>query len=246
VSLVVIKRTWTPRVRYAARRYKRDQKRALGAFERAVAKGTHEGEAMTVLCASEAKAVLDLLNRLGYGTGKNMARARDRLELELMVHERDVDASVNFFRLYMAQRKGTPLDQVFSKKGRKRTQEEAEALRDQHIEELTQALTARTAAYNWLARYFRRLELGKKYGEFTRVQFDEELDEQAKVAYLTLLFAQIAQRTGRSPDQVLDEFNEMVREAGLDVPTAEIEVEEVEGVGEEGPLEDGTGEDVDG
>ena len=223
MSLVVIMRTWTPRVRHAARKYKRDQKRAFSRYEKAVAKGTHEGEAMTVLCASEAKAILDLLNRLGYGTGKNMAKARDRLELELMVHERDADASVNFFRLYMAQRKGTPLDQVFSKRGRKRTQEEAEGLREKHIKELTQALTARTAAYNWLSKYYSRFELAKRYGEFTRVQFDEDLDDEAKVAYLTLLFAQIAQRTGRSPDEVMDEFNEMVREAGLDVESVELE-----------------------
>ncbi|NIS19385.1 MAG: hypothetical protein GWN89_05440 [Thermoplasmata archaeon] len=226
VSLVVIKRTWTPRVRHAARRYKRDHKKAFRRFEKAVAKGVSEGDAMAVLCASEAKAVLDLLNRLGYGTGKNMARARDRLELELMVHERDEDASINFFRLYLAQKKGTPMDHVFTKRGRKRSQEEAEALRSEHIGELTQALNARTAAYSWLSRYYGRLELAKKYGEFTRVQFDESLDDQAKVAYLTLLFAQIAQRTGRTPDQVLDEFNEMVREAGLDVATAEIVVDE--------------------
>jgi hypothetical protein len=231
VSLVVIKGAWTPRVRHAARKYKRDQRRALRSFEKAVAKGASEGEAMTVLCASEAKAVLDLLNRLGYGTGKNMAKARDRLELELMVHERDVDASVNFFRLYMAQRKDAPLDQVFSKRGRKRSQEEAEALREQHIKELTQALTARTAAYNWLSRYYGRFELAKRYGEFTRVQFDESLDNEAKVAYLTLLFTQIAQRTGRSPDDVMDEFNEMVREAGLEVETAE--VPKVDGKGED-------------
>jgi hypothetical protein len=222
VSLVVIKRTWTPRVRHAARKYRRDHRRAFRQFEKAVAKGVHEGEAMSVLCAAEAKAVLDLLNRLGYGTGKNMAKARDRLELELMVHERDEDASVNFFRLYLAQRKGNPLEQVFSKRGRKRTQEEAEGLRAQHIKELTQALTARTAAYNWLSRYYGRFELAKRYGEFTRVQFDESLDDQAKVAYLTLLFAQIAQRTGRPPDEILDEFNQMVEEAGLEVVRADI------------------------
>jgi hypothetical protein len=228
VSLVTIRRTWTPRVRHAARKYRRDHKRAFRQFEKTVAKGGSEGDAMSVLCATEAKAVLDLLNRLGYGTGKNMAKARDRLELELMVHERDADASVNFFRLYMAQKKGTPIDQVFSKRGRKRSQEDAEALRDQHIEELTQALTARTAAYNWLARYYRRFELAKRYGEFTRVQFDETLDDQAKVAYLTLLFAQIAQRTGRPPEEVLTEFNEMVSEAGLVVARAEIDVDDGE------------------
>ena len=226
VSLVIIKRTWTPRVRHAARKYRRDHKRALRAFEKMVAKGVHEGEAFSTMCASEAKAVLDLLNRLGYGTGKNMAKARDRLELELMVHERDEDASVNFFRLYMAQKKGTQLDQVFSKRGRKRTQEEAEGLRHEHIKELTQALTARTAAYNWLSRYFSRFELAKKYGEFTRVQFDETLDDQAKVAYLTLLFAQIATRTGQTPDEIMEEFNQMVEEAGLDVVQAEVVVDE--------------------
>ncbi len=238
VSLVVIKRTWTPRVRYAARKYKRDQRRALRRFEKAVAKGTSEGEAMTVLCASEAKSILDLLNRLGYGTGKNMAKARDRLELELMVHERDADASVNFFRLYMAQRKDLPLDQVFTKRGRKRSQEEAEALREQHIKELTQALNARTAAYNWLSRYYHRFELAKRYGEFTRVQFDESLEDEAKVAYLTLLFAQIAQRTGKSPDEVLDEFNEMVREAGLDVVRAEVPTDEDVETGEGGETDE--------
>jgi len=224
VSLVTIMRTWTPRVRHAARKYRRDHKRTLKAFEKAVAKGVHEGEAFSALCASEAKAVLDLLNRLGYGTGKNMAKARDRLELELMVHERDADASVNFFRLYMAQKKGTSLENVFSKRGRKKNKEEAEALRLQHMKELTQALTARTTAYKWLSRYYSRFELAKKYGEFTRVQFDETIDDQAKVAFLTLLFAQIAQRTGRSPDEILQEFNEMVEDAGLDVVQTDIDV----------------------
>lgn len=181
---------------------------------------------MSTLCAQEAKAVLDLLNRLGYGTGKNMARARDRLELELMVHERDPDVSVNFFRLYLAQRRDQPLDQAFSKRGRKRNQEEAEGLREQHIKELTQALTARTAAYTWLSRYYGRFELAKRYSEFTRVQFDESLDDQAKVAYLTLLFAQISQRSGKSPDQVLDEFNQMVRAAGLEVRAADIDLDD--------------------
>ena len=226
VSLVTIRRSWTARVRHAARRYRRDLRKAQRRFERDVARGVHEGEAMSTLCAQEAKAVLDLLNRLGYGTGKNMAKARDRLELELMVHERDADVSVNFFRLYLAQRRDQSLDQAFSKRGRKRNQEEAEGLREQHIKELTQALTARTAAYTWLSRYYGRFELAKRYGEFTRVQFDESLDDQAKVAYLTLLFAQISQRSGKSPDQVLDEFNQMVREAGLEVRTADIDLDD--------------------
>jgi hypothetical protein len=242
VSLVVIKRTWTPRVRHAARKYKRDQKRALKRFEKEVAKGTSEGDAMMVLCASEAKAILDLLNRLGYGTGKNMAKARDRLELELMVHERDVDASVNFFRLYMAQRKDLPLDAVFTKRGRKRSQEEAEALREQHIQELTQHLTARTVAYEWLSRYFSRLELAKKYGEFSRVQFDESLDDEAKVMYLTLLFAQIAQRTDRSPDDIMDEFNDVVSDAGLDVGSAVVPSDDEGGEEEGDGDEDGDGD----
>ncbi|UCC94144.1 MAG: hypothetical protein JSW25_05650, partial [Thermoplasmata archaeon] len=72
-------------------------------------------------------------------------------------------------------------------------------------------------------------ELAKRYGEFTRVQFDESLDDEAKVAYLTLLFAQIAQRTGRPPEEILEEFNEMVSEAGLDVVTAEIAIDDREG-----------------
>jgi len=216
VSLVTIKRSWTPRVRYAARKYRRDHKRAFRHFEKAV------------LCANEAKVVLDLLNRLGYGTGKNMAKARDRLELELMVHERDVDASVNFFRLYLAQKKDLPIDQVFTRRGRKRSQEEAEALRAEHMTDLNQALTARTAAHSWLSLYFSRTELGKKYGEFTRVQFDETLENKAKAAYLTLLFAQIAQRTGRTPEKVLAEFNRMVEAAGLEVVQAEVDEDEDE------------------
>jgi hypothetical protein len=228
VSLVNIKRTWTPRVRHAARRYKRDMRKAQKVFENSVTKGIHEGEAVSVMCAQEAKAILDMLNRLGYGGSKKMAKARDRLELELMVHERDSDASVNFFRLYMAQKRGKPLETMFSKRGRKRTQEEAEGMRLQHIKELTTALTARTAAYEWLSGYYSRLELAKKYGEFTRVQFDETLEDKAKVAYLTLLFAQIAQRTGRSPDEILEEFNQMVEDAGLEVSTATIDMKDVD------------------
>jgi hypothetical protein len=224
VSFVRIDRKWTPAVRYAARRYRRDLKRAQRKFERSVSSGTTEGEAMSVLCAEEAKAILEMLNRLGYGGDRKKAPARHRLELELRVHERDEDASINFFRLFMAQHKGQQLEQVFSRKGRERTKVEAEALRWKHIDELRASLQARDAAHAWLSQYFGRMEFRKKYREFARVQFDESLDDEAKVAYMSLLFTQIAQRTGRSKDDILSEYNEMVESLGLNVASAEIDV----------------------
>jgi hypothetical protein len=224
VSRILIRRTWTPTVRYAARRYRRDVRRAARTYAKTVSKGGSEGEAMSVLCAEEAKAVLDMLKRLGYGGGRRKAPTRQRLELEVMVHERDESASINFFRLFLAQQKGKPLDQYFSKKGRERTRGEAEALRWKHIDELRDALRARDATYQWLSRYFKRIELARKYTEFAKVQFDEALDNDAKVTFMALLIAQIAQRTGRSNEDVLAEYNELIQGLGLDVASAEIDV----------------------
>ncbi len=199
-------------------------KRAQRAYAKAIRKGTSEGEAMSVLCAEEAKAVLEMLNRLGYGGSRKMPPARQRLELEVMVHERDESASLNFFRLFMAQQKGKPLDQMFSRKGRQRSLKEAEELRWRHIDELRDALKARDAAYEWLSLYYGRLELVKKYNEFVKVQFDEGLDNDAKVTYMSLLIAQIATRTGRSNEEVLEEYNEFIQSLGLDVASAAIDV----------------------
>jgi hypothetical protein len=225
VSPIHIDRKWTPAVRYAARRYRREIKRAQSKFQRTIAAGTTEGEATSVMCAEEAKAILDMLNRLGYGGDRKKAPARHRLELELQVHERDEGASINFFRLFMANRQEQALEQVFSRKGRERTKVEAERLRWTHIDELRASLQARKAAFEWMAQYFGRLELGKKYREFAKVQFDDTLDDEAKAAYMSLLFAQIAERTSRSKDDVLTEFNEMVQSLGLNVASAEIELE---------------------
>jgi len=175
VSLVRINRKWTPRVRYAARRYKRAHRKALRKFERSIKAGKSEGDAISILCAEQASIVLEMLNRLGYGGDRKMAPARDRLELEIQVHMRDEDASINFFRLFLAQRKNRPLSTVFSRKGRQRFQERAEAARWQHIKELETTLKARNAAHAWLGQYFGRLELGKKYREFTRVRGQDGL-----------------------------------------------------------------------
>ncbi len=227
MSLVRINRKWTPRVRYAARKYKRAQRKAHRKFERSIRAGKSEGDAISILCAEQASIVLELLNRLGYGGDRKMAPARDRLELEIQVHTRDEDASINFFRLFLAQRKNRPLETIFSRRGRKRFQEDAEALRWQHIQELEMALKARNAAYAWLGQYYRRMELGKKYREFTRVQFDDTMDADAKAAYMALLFTQIAQRSGRSPEEVLAEFNLMVTALGIDVATTELVLDDV-------------------
>jgi hypothetical protein len=232
VSLIHIKPTWSPRVRHAARKYRRDLKRGQRRFEKAIAKGTSQGEATTVLCIEEARAVLDMLKRLGYGSDQPKTPARDRLELELMVHERDESASLNFFRLFMAQQKGRPLEQMFSRKGRERTKEPAQGMRQQHMGELRTALNARNLAYEWLSQYYSRMELRKKYGEFTRVQFDKGLDDEAKAAYMALLFEQIANRSGRSTEEVLEEFNQMVEALGVEATPAEIKLPE-------GPEEDG-------
>ena len=115
----------------------------------------------------------------------------------------------------MAQQKGKPLDQYFSRKGRQRTRTEAEALRWKHIDELRDAFKARNAAHMWLSQYFKRIELAKKYTEFAKVQFDDSLDNEAKVTFMALLIAQIAQRTGRSNEDVLEEYNELIRSLGL-------------------------------
>jgi hypothetical protein len=86
----------------------------------------------------------------------------------------------------------------------------------------------------WLSQYFKRIELAKKYTEFVKVQFDDNLDNEAKVTFMALLIAQIAQRTGRSNEDVLAEYNELVQSLGLDVASAEIEVGDDEADGEAG------------
>jgi hypothetical protein len=250
VSLVRINRKWTPRVRYAARKYKRAHRKAHQKFERSIKAGKSEGDAISIMCAEQASIVLELLNRLGYGGDRKMAPARDRLELEIQVHTRDEGASINFFRLFLAQRKNRPLDTVFSRKGRKRFQERAEAFRWQHIKELETALKARNAAYAWLGRYYGRMELGKKYREFTRVQFDDTMAADAKAAYMALLLTQIAQRSGRSPEEVLEEFNLMVTALGIGVASTELVLDDVSDEGikdldftEDDELEDGEDEE---
>lgn len=206
MSLVRINRKWAPLVRYAARRYKRALKKAQRRFEKDVAKGTTEGEAMSTLCAEEAQALMSLLRRLGYGGDRRKAPARDRMELELMVHELDPDVSHNFFRVFLAQQKDKTLLEVFSRRGRERTLKEVEELRLRHIRELSNALRAREAIVAWLSQYFKGLELRKRYTELTRMQFDDSIDEEVRLSYLSLLFAQIAEKTGRERGDVLREY----------------------------------------
>ena len=152
VSSVRINPHWVPKVRFAARKYRRDLKRAKQKFETAIHKGGSEGDAMQVMCAEEAQAVITLLDRLGYGGNRKKAPSRDRLDLEIKVHELDESASINFFRVFLAQRKNMGLDRVFSRRGKKDTLEDAEALRRRHIDELTGALHARNAALAWLGQ----------------------------------------------------------------------------------------------
>ncbi len=238
MNLVRIQAGWTPVVRYAARTYKRDVRRAQRAFERRIQEGMTEGEALSSQCAEEAQAVIRMLRRLGYGAGRLRGRARDRLELELQVHERDPDVSLNFFRVYLAQQNGMDLHEVFSRKGRERFKGKAEELRERHVKELRSTLAAREAVRAWLARYFGRFELGRKYREFCRIQFDESLDEGAKLSYMSLLITQIANRSGRERGEVLAEWTALARAiASARAPDTPVpaDVAEPEGpTGEEG------------
>ena len=104
------------------------------------------------------------------------------------------------------------------------------------MEELETALKAREAAYAWLSQYYGRFEIGKKYREFSKVQFDKSLDDEAKVAYMALLFAQISQRSGRTPEDVLEEYNLMVTALGIEADSAEILMDEGDEL--DGPVED--------
>ena len=239
MSLVRIKSNWSPVVRRAARLYKRDLRRAQRAFGRRIQEGMTEGEALSSQCAEEAQAVIQMLKRLGYGGGKPRGRARDRLELELQVHERDVDVSLNFFRVYLAQQKGKDLHEVFSRRGRERFKGQAEALHERHIKELRAALTAREAVRSWLAMYFGRFELGRKYREFCRIQFGESMDDETKLSYISLLITQIANRTGRAREEVLVEWTALARAiAGAESPEAPMPGDSAP---DEGPAEGETG-----
>jgi hypothetical protein len=260
VSLVKIRSGWSPAVRYAARAYRRELRRAQRRFEKRLKEGSTEGEAASALCAEEAQAVITMLRRLGYGGGRLRGRARDRVELELQVHELDVDVSLNFFRAYLAQRKDTDLHEVFSRKGRERTKAKADEIRQRHIQELQAAMKARELVREWLGLYYGRLELGKKYREFSRIQFDDKLDEGARLSYLSLLITQMANRCGRPREEILAEYQELARVlvgppelGGLpgDIPGVRADAGEAEGggpAGEAGEEEDedegkGGGED---
>jgi len=252
VSLVKINSRWSPAVRYAARAYRRELRRAQRRFEKRLKEGSTEGEAASALCAEEAQAVISMLRRLGYGGGKLRGRARDRVELELQVHELDVDVSLNFFRAYLAQRKDLELVDVFSRKGRERTKAKADEIRLRHIQELKASMRARDLVREWLGLYYGRLELGKKYREFSRVQFDDKLDEGARLSYLGLLITQMANRSGRPREEVLAEYQELARAlvgppelGGLpgDIPGAKADTGEVE---DGGPAVDGGEEGADG
>lgn len=211
MSLVRIKSSWSPAVRRAARLYKRDLRRAQRAFERRIQEGMTEGEALSSQCAEEAQAVIQMLKRLGYGGGRPKGRARDRIELELQVHERDTDVSLNFFRVYLAQQKGKDLHEVLSRRGRERFKGQVEDLHERHIKELRASLTAREAVRAWLAMYFGRFELGRKYREFCRIQFGESVDDGTKLSYISLLVTQISNRTGRAREEVLAEWTALAR-----------------------------------
>jgi hypothetical protein len=243
VSLVRIRSSWSPAVRYAARAYRREVTRAQRRFEKRLKEGSTEGEAASMLCAEEAQAVISMLRRLGYGGGKLRGRARDRVELELQVHELDVDVSLNFFRAYLAQRKDQELVDVFSRKGRERTKGKADEIRLRHIQELRASLRARELVREWLGLYYGRLELGKKYREFSRIQFDDKLDEDARLSYLGLLITQLANRSGRPREEILAEYQELAKAlvgppelGGLpeDIPGAKAGVGEAEGDGPAG------------
>ena len=239
MSLVRIQSGWSPVVRHAARVYKRDVRRARRAFERRIQAGMTEGEALSSQCAEEAQAVIQMLKRLGYGAGKLRGRARDRIELELQVHERDTDVSLNFFRVYLAQQKGMDLHEVFSRRGRERFRGKAEELHERHIKELRAALAAREAVRAWLAMYFGRFELGRKYRELSRIQFDASLDDEARLSYMSLLITQISNRTGRAREEVLAEWAALARAiAGAESPEAPMPGDSAPA---EGPSEGETG-----
>ena len=256
MSLVRIRSSWSPAVRYAARAYRRELRRAQRRFEKRLKEGSTEGEAASALCAEEAQAVISMLRRLGYGGGKLKGRARDRVELELQVHELDVDVSLNFFRAYLAQRKDLELVDVFSRKGRERTKAKADEIRLRHIQELKAAMKARELVREWLGLYYGPMELGKKYREFSRIQFDDKLDEGARLSYLSLLITQMANRSGRPREEILAEYQELARAlvgppelGGLpgDIPGAEAGDDEAgtNGSAKEGDEEEAGGADGD-
>jgi hypothetical protein len=231
VSLVRIDRHWSPKVRYAARKYRRDMKKALRNFEKRIRQGATEGQATQVQCAEEAQAIINLLKRLGYGADKPRGSTTQRLELELQVHELDKEASINFFRLFLAQRKGMPLDRVFSRKGRVETLEKAEKIRAKHIEELKRTVEARKAVKGWLDLHYGPMEARKKYREFARLHFDPSIDGQTRLSYLSLLITQMAERSGRDREELLEEYKALAE--GLLSPEPEMEEGEDEGEGEE-------------
>ncbi len=231
MSIVRIDRRWSPKVRYAARRYRRDMKKAMRNFERRIRQGATEGQAAQVQCAEEAQAVINLLKRLGYGADRPRGSTTQRLELELQVHQLDKEASLNFFRLFLAQRKGLPLDQVFSRKGRVETLEKAEKIRAKHIEELKRTVEARKAVKGWLDLYYGPMEATKKYREFARLHFDPSIDSETRLSYLSLLITQMAERSGRDREELLEEYKALAK--GLLSPEPEVPEEEEEAEGEE-------------
>ena len=143
MSEVVLDGDWSPTVRRLAQLYRDAVKRAKKGAQLSIRRGAEEDEALAVLCAEEALAVVSLLQGLGRTKQQRGAgRSSGRYELELQVHASDAEISRNFFRLVLAEDGREHLDDVFTRDGRRRTKDAAEARRQERVEDLRDVIEA--------------------------------------------------------------------------------------------------------
>lgn len=139
---IVIDADWSPEVRSAAAAVRRGLAASSRELDLRLKRGADEEGALLLRCAEEALAFTNLLLRLGQGPGRPRAAGWDALVLELRAHEEETDASVSFFRALEAVKRGTPLETALSREGRIRTVDRSEALREERITALRDALAS--------------------------------------------------------------------------------------------------------
>jgi hypothetical protein len=140
MKAITVKSNWSQAVRRAAIRCRT----ALGTSDRILQLrlelGRDEEESLLLKAAEEALALAELLQDLGYGSREKERYGVDAVDLELEVHNGHKDASRNLFRCIIAERQGSSLRAILSKRGRLDTAEEAEEMRTEHVARLRAAL----------------------------------------------------------------------------------------------------------
>ncbi len=137
---VPVEPEWSGGVRKAAARVRADLGASRRRLQLRLDQGSDQEGPFSQKGIEEALAMVKLMKALGYGSRDREGHGLDAVDLELAAHLTHPDASRSYFRAVIANRRGIPLTQVFSKEGRLKSREEAESLRREHVERLCDAL----------------------------------------------------------------------------------------------------------